>query len=69
MCSDATEALQEAAGKRKTENAVAVAKAAKDAAARERQAQLQLATPATRPGDDCGSAGDRFNAWLKARRP
>jgi hypothetical protein len=67
MCSDATEALQEAAAKGKQENAAAVAQAAAAGAERERRAQAQLATPATRPGDDCGSAGDRFNNWLTAR--
>jgi hypothetical protein len=67
MCSDATEALQEAAGQRTKENAAAVAQAAAAGAARERRAQLQLSTPATRPGNDCGSAGDRFDNWLKGR--
>lgn len=66
-CSDATEALRELYDKRTIENKAAVAQAAAAATARAAAAQRLLATPATRPGDDCGSAGDRFSTWLQER--
>jgi hypothetical protein len=67
MCSDATEALHEAAGKRAIENKAAVATAAAKAEARGRKAAQELMAGPTRPGDDCGSAGDRVNRWLEMR--
>lgn len=67
VCSDATKALQEQAQQAKVENAAAVARAAASATARAKAAQVQLATPATRPGDDCGSARDRIDAWINNR--
>lgn len=33
-----------------------------------KRADVQLATPATRPGDDCGSAEDRAKLWLEGDR-
>lgn len=67
MCSDATEALQEQAGKRKAENQVAIARAAAAATAAAAKAQRELQLPATRPNDDCGSAVDRGTRWLSER--
>jgi hypothetical protein len=67
LCGESVQALNDAAVKREKEHGVEVAQAAASAAVLQRRAQLQLVTPATRPGDDCGSAGDRVNNWLKAR--
>ena len=32
-----------------------------------KRADVQLSKPATRPGDECGSAADRVQAWQKER--
>jgi hypothetical protein len=66
-CSDATEALQEQAGKRLVENKAEVARAAANATARAAKAQREIQLPATRPNDDCGSAVDRATRWLAER--
>lgn len=63
-CSDATEALRELVDRRQAENKVAIAQAAAAGERRGRKAAEILATPPSRPGDDCGSANDRFNRWL-----
>lgn len=63
-CSDATEALRELADKRAVEAKAAISKAKAQADAAARRADRLLSTPATRPGDDCGSARDRVDAWL-----
>jgi hypothetical protein len=67
-CSDATEALFEAAGKRAKEAAPARAKAKAQADKGRASADKILLTPATVPGNDCKSASDRVDAWLKGRQ-
>lgn len=68
-CSDATEDLRDQAVKREKENKDL--RAAATAFNRKQQAlagQIQK-TPPTQPGNDCASAGDRFNNWLRGEAP
>lgn len=67
MCSDAVEDLRELADKRQAENKRAVAAAYARGQVHARKAQEILGTLPSRPGDDCGSAGDRFNRWISER--
>lgn len=67
-CSDATEALEELAGKRKAEAEKARAAAAVAARGHLAMAQHILSTPATVPGDACKSADERINRWLAERK-
>lgn len=67
-CSDATDELRDLAEKRSRESRVAQAAARAAALSREQLAQSILATPAAIPGDDCGSARVRVDAWLIERR-
>lgn len=66
-CSDATEALQELAGKRQQENEAARQRAYAAGLQAQKKAQGILGAPPSKPGDDCGSAVDRFDSWLSGR--
>lgn len=66
-CSDATEALVDLAGKRKKENEAERRRAYEAGAKSQVKAQQILSAPPSKPGDDCGSAVDRFDGWLAGR--
>lgn len=67
QCSQATERLQILADQRKREADAARAAARKTGLGLEASAQIELATPATAPGDDCRSATERAQRWLQGR--
>lgn len=67
-CSDATDDLRDLADKRGKEAKVAQAAARRTALAHEQLALQILGTPAAVPGDDCGSARVRADAWLRERK-
>lgn len=67
LCGKAVEKLVSEAEAAKKLNAPLIAAAKKKNADQQAKANTILATPATRPGDDCGSARDRGLNWLKGR--
>lgn len=66
-CNDSIAGLEEAARKRGFAAGKAREAARQKAADLERQAQTELSTPATVPGDDCKSAQDRVTRVLRER--
>lgn len=68
-CNDSVTQLEREAKDRAAENAKLRKEAQDRRRAQESLAQQILATPATVPGNDCQSAGDRVRNWLKARKP
>jgi hypothetical protein len=68
-CNDSVTELEQQAKDRSDENAKLRLEAQNRRKAQESLAQQILSTPATVPGDDCKSAGDRVRNWLKARKP
>lgn len=68
-CSEGVARVREAAEAQRVATAAAVATAQQEAREAQRRALAWASKPATRPGDDCGSAQDRINAWMQHRRP
>ncbi|HET7155706.1 MAG TPA: hypothetical protein VFI87_10115 [Hyphomicrobiaceae bacterium] len=66
-CSDATDALREAADKRAADGKTRQAAARQASVGRTSTAQQILATPAAVPGDDYASARARVDGWLQTR--
>lgn len=66
-CNDSVAKLEQDAIDNAAANATAVKQAKKDADARVARAQRILKTPASTPGNDCKSAQDRVQSWLKER--
>jgi hypothetical protein len=67
QCNDSIAGLEEAARKRGIAAGVARERARRAAQDLEAQAQGELSTPATTPGDDCKSAQDRVDRILRKR--
>jgi hypothetical protein len=67
-CSDATDNLLTLADKRLEQAKAARAQAAAASKGRQQRADAILSAPASTPGDDCKSAGDRAAQWLKSRK-
>jgi uncharacterized Zn finger protein len=68
QCNASVAALEQQAADRAAENAKLRQEAQDRRRAQESLAQQILSTPATVPGNDCKSAGDRVRNWLKARK-
>ena len=68
-CNDSIAGLEAEAKQRGIAAEKARAAAAERRKKANRQADTELSTPATIPGDDCKSAQDRVNRILKARTP
>lgn len=64
-CGQSVSNMANTAKRREADNAPERAAAAASAAEGKRQAANILATPATTPGNDCKSASDRLDRWLK----
>jgi hypothetical protein len=67
QCSDGVNKLQIDAAAAAASAASAVRSAQSRARSLQDNAQRQLRTPASVPGDDCKSASQRFNNWLTER--
>lgn len=67
LCSASVERLGLEAKEAATRNEGLIEAAKKTNGAQQVKAIQILATPATRPGNDCGSATDRGLNWLKGR--
>lgn len=66
-CNESVKGLEQAAHKRGLAAGVARERARQRAVDLEQQAQQELSTPATVPGDDCKSAQDRVRRILSER--
>lgn len=67
MCSDNTRELEQAGARQAAAAAATIAEAQAKALTAQRRAQVLASRPATRPGDDCGSAQDRIDQWMRER--
>lgn len=68
-CSDATADLREQADKAFKENKDLRAAATAFNKTQQAKAGQILKTPPSVPGNDCASAGDRFDNWLRGEAP
>jgi uncharacterized protein HemX len=68
-CSKGTEDLAKQADQRQAAAAPKIAAAQQQAQARDKRADVILATPAATPGDDCRSAQARVDDWWSAHQP
>jgi mannitol-specific phosphotransferase system IIBC component len=68
QCSDSVKALETAAAKAQEDNRKAIELAAGTNTNKVKKAQKILSTPPTVPGNDCKSASDRIQSWLKERK-
>lgn len=67
-CSASVDDLTKAAKDQQAQATQALAAAEAKARTRNQRADAILSRPATVPGNDCKSAGDRASEWLKGRK-
>lgn len=67
QCSAGVESIQKASEDQVKQAELDVAAARAQADQARRRAIVSATRPATRPGDDCGSAQDRIDQWMRER--